>query len=98
MVFGILWIALAVLVAYCAVQKGRSVVGWFFLGLVFPIISLIVLWILNPIGFDDEKSREIASKFGVSARYRKCPACAEVVLKEAVKCRYCQSDLGPVPE
>lgn len=97
-VYGLLWIAFAGLAAYGAAQKGRSVVWWFLLALLFPILAHVVLWVLNPIGIDDQKSREIASKFGVSARYRKCPACAEVVLKEAVKCRFCQTDLGPVPE
>lgn len=32
-----------------------------------------------------------------SGSARKCPSCAELVKAEAVKCRYCGSELTPVP-
>lgn len=91
-------IVFAFLCAYLAHQKGRSVVGWFMLGFFLSVIALVVLWILNPLGFDDAKSQEIARKFGVSSRYRKCPHCAELVQREAKICKHCQSDLPAITE
>lgn len=89
----LVWIAIAALSGYYAKQKGRSVVGWFLLGFLLSVVALIILWFLPETGFDDEKSQAIARKFGVSSRYRKCPACAEIVQLEAVRCKHCQADL-----
>lgn len=94
----ILWIAVAALSGYYANQKGRSVVSWVILGFLFSVIALIALWFLPPLGIDDAKSQEIAKKFGVSARYRKCPECAELVQKDAIKCKHCQAALPPITE
>ena len=94
----IIWLALAGVTAYFAKQKGRDPVGWFILGFIFPAVGLIAVWLVNPLGVDEQKSLEIARKFGVSSLYRKCPFCAEVVQKEAVKCKHCQSDIEPVKE
>ncbi|MDH0749531.1 hypothetical protein N5D61_24710 [Pseudomonas sp. GD03842] len=94
----IVWIAVAALSGYYAIQKGRSVVGWVVLGFFLSVFALIALWFLPPLGIDDKKSQEIARKFGVSARYRKCPFCAELVQKEAIRCKHCQADLPPIVE
>lgn len=94
----ILWIAIAALSGYYANQKGRNAVGWAILGFFLSLLAIFILWLLPPIGIDDEKSREIARKFGVSALYRKCPSCAELVQKEAIRCKHCHSDLPTLAE
>lgn len=94
----IIWIAIAAISGYFAKQKGRSVVSWVILGFFFSAFALIALWLLPSLGIDDEKSREIAKKFGVSARYRKCPECAELIQKEAVKCKHCHTSLPALAE
>lgn len=94
----IICLALAGVTAYFAKQKGRSPAAWFLLGLIFPAIGLIAIWIVNPLGVDQQKSIEIAKKFGSSSLYRKCPFCAEVVQRKAIKCKHCKSDLEPVQD
>lgn len=94
----ILEIAIAGLCGYYASQKGRGVVAWVILGFFFSLLALFALWFLPPLGFDEEKSREIARKFGVSAKYRKCPICAELVQKEAIKCKHCHAELPALTE
>lgn len=94
----IIWIAVAAFSGYYASQKGRDVVSWVILGFFLSIFALIALWFLPPLGIDDKKSQDIARKFGVSARYRKCSSCAELVQKEAVKCKHCQAGLPALTE
>ncbi|WP_070414677.1 zinc ribbon domain-containing protein [Pseudomonas lundensis] len=92
----IVWLAAAGVCAYFAKQKGRSVGGWFVLGFLLPVVALVILWVLPSLGFDDAKSQEIARKYGVSSRYRKCPECAELVQREATKCKHCQAELSAI--
>lgn len=92
----IVWLIAAVVCAYFAGRKGRSIFGWSMLGLLLPVVAMIILWALPPLGFNDAKSQEIARKYGVSSRYRKCPACAELVQLDAVKCKHCQEDLPAI--
>lgn len=92
----IIWLAIAGVCAYLASQKGRSALGWFVIGFLLSFVALIILWVLPSVGFDDAKSQEIARKFGVSSLYRKCPECAELVQREAAKCKHCQAVLPAI--
>lgn len=96
MEYMIVWLAIAGACAYFANQKGRSAVGWFVVGFLLSFVALIILWVLPAVGFDDAKSQEIARKYGVSSRYRKCPECAELVQREATKCKHCQTQLSAI--
>jgi len=43
LLMGLLWLVLAGVTAMVAADRGRSMVGWFFLGLLFPVALLFAL-------------------------------------------------------
>jgi hypothetical protein len=65
--------------ARIAENKGRSVVGWFLLGLMFNLFAVLLAAVSPPI---EE-----------AGRTQRCPECAEIVKWEAAKCRYCGTQL-----
>ena len=107
----ILFLAYAVIFgvfcAYLASEKGRSGGSWFFLGVVFGILALLVL-----IGLPSEKrssnepvrasAQSTATSSTRSGRGRKdsnvrlCPHCVQEVHELATACPHCQRDLPEV--
>lgn len=88
----VLWIALSVVAGVVAHNKGRSGVGLFFLSLVLsPLVGLIVAFAIS----SRQRMEMEAAQRGDSAEFRKCPFCAEVVRREALKCKHCGSELTP---
>lgn len=84
----IVWLLLAFFVGFWARSRGRSGVGAFFVSLVLsPLIGAIVVALVKP-NREVVETREIES--GESKR---CPKCAELIRADAVKCRFCGSDL-----
>lgn len=88
--FWFLWIAISVVIGVLASKRGREGIAWFFLALVVsPLIAGLLLVIVGPYkpALD---AQQIAS-----GAARKCPACAELVKFDAVKCKHCGTDLPP---
>ncbi|EPZ0269499.1 zinc ribbon domain-containing protein [Serratia sp. IR-2025] len=73
--------------AAIASSKGRSFGEWWLYGALLFIVALIHSLCIKK----DQKAIEDSL---LSDGFAKCPYCAELVKKEALKCKHCGSDIG----
>lgn len=90
------WLVLAVACGVLAEARGRSWGGWFALGLVAAPGALVLLFVL-PVDAAAADRRTLSQ-----GAHRQCPACIELVRRDATRCRHCGADLpqaqhGPAP-
>lgn len=77
-------IILAVIPGMIANKKGRSFAAWWVYGLLVWPIALVHALLLDP------------QKIVETDALRPCPFCAELIKKQATKCRYCQSTVEAI--
>ena len=70
-----------------ASKKGRSYWAFFFLSLVLPVITWLVIAAMSPI---EPKIKETESK---NVDSRQCPFCAEDIKLAAIVCKHCGKDV-----
>lgn len=76
-----------VITAVVAQLRGRSGIGWFALGALFPAVALLVVAVIPPI---------TAESAGPTAEtHVRCPDCKELVRKDANVCKHCKCRLVP---
>ncbi len=82
----LLAVVLGLIPATIAAWKGRSFVPWWLYGAALFLVATphAILTHRNMAGVDGRKAAE---------GYGRCPACAEMVRKEARRCRYCHEVL-----
>lgn len=90
MEIAVVWIVASLAVGYWNSTRGHSfLAGFFFSLLLSPVIAALIIAVRKP---NTKKQEERAISDG---DLRKCPACAELVKREAIKCKHCGSDLKP---
>ena len=93
--------------AYLAGEKGRSGGAWFFLGLIFGILALLVLIGLPSEQGSSNEALRVSTRSTISSGSRSpsgrqgsdirlCPHCIQEVHELATACPHCQRDLPEV--
>lgn len=77
-----------IICAVIASNKGRSGAGWFFIGLLFPLLGIILAVVIG------ENKKVVEAQALRTGQAFKCPACAELIKPEANVCKHCQTDLN----
>lgn len=82
LVYAVIAVGGGVIASTIAKGKGRDAAGWFILGFFLPLIGILLAAVMPPPRKDQVKLDAVAS-----GEMKRCPSCAELVRREAVKCQ-----------
>jgi len=86
----VVWVLFGVAGGMILSNKGRSGCGGFALGFLLGPIGLLIALVMSA------DHRELEKKSLSGGDVRKCPHCAELIKREARKCRFCGSDVPAI--
>ena len=85
----VIWIVCGIICTVVAQNKGRDGCGWFALGLLLGPFGIVLALVMPA----DQEAQERKS---LQQDSRKCPACAELIKREASKCKHCGEKIEPL--
>jgi heme A synthase len=86
--FVFVWFVLAIFVAIGAGNRGRNVIGWFVLAcIISPVLAGLGLLVAG------DAAGWSPGQYAAADETKKCPECAETILKAARKCKHCGSEV-----
>ena len=88
----IFWLVCAFVAAAVASAKGRSVGGWFVIGLIFGIFAVIVVAVISS---KKAPAVIVGSEVATPETHVRCPECRELVRNDARRCKHCGITLVP---
>ena len=77
-----LWFVLSVVAGIIAARNGRSGSGYFLISIFFTPLAGLILAVALPKVEREDEDRAL------------CPECAELVKRQAIKCKHCGADLA----
>lgn len=82
------WIGFSVVVGFLSKSKGGSFIAGFFMSLIIsPLLAGLIVLVRSP------KTDVLEGRQMRGGSMKRCQSCAEMVRKEASKCRFCGSSL-----
>jgi hypothetical protein len=87
----LIWILCGICSVPIARSRGRRTPGWGIVGFLLGPIGVALAYMMPPV------QEELELDALASGEMKKCPECAELVRREATKCRFCGAELPVRP-
>lgn len=95
------WVTLSIFVGILANNRGRSGFWWFAISLLIsPLVAAIFVGLMSNLA--NKAATPPAAPQANTRKTKRCPLCAEDIMREATRCKHCGADIpaepDPIPE